>query len=81
MKLLLPRALFALVHLTFRVQADYNPYDYSNQFAPTGTNPGTQSLDYVAPWPQKYQYRYGAWKAQLTRISEDVCSLSLSAYR
>jgi hypothetical protein len=63
------------------VQAEYNPYDYSNQFAPTGANPGNQSIDYVAPWPQKYQYWYGAWEVQLKGISEGVCNLSLAAYR
>jgi hypothetical protein len=69
------------VYVTVLVQAENNQYDYSNQFAPTGANPGNQSLDYVAPWPQKHQYWYGAWKLQLTSISEGVCSLSLAAYQ
>jgi hypothetical protein len=77
MKTFLPKALFALVYLTFH----HPPYDYSNQHAPTGARTGNQSIDYVAPWPQKYHYLYGSWKVQLADISEGVCNLSLAAFR
>jgi hypothetical protein len=76
MKTFPPNALFALVYLTFH----HPPYDYSNQHASTGARTGNQSIDYVAPWPQKY-YWYGSWKVQLADISEGVCNLILAAIK
>lgn len=81
MRPLLPTALLALISLTPLVQADYSNYDYSNQFAPAGSSPGNQSIDYIAPWPPKYRSWYGAWRVQLEDISSGVCNLSLAAYQ
>jgi hypothetical protein len=77
----LPYLLLILLYLTLLVQAGYPPYSYVDQYAPTGAHPGNQSLDYVAPWPEKYNHWYGSWVVQLTDISESVCNLSLAAFR
>jgi hypothetical protein len=61
--------------------AQSTPYDYANQFTPTGGSQDNESINYVAPTPHKYDYWYGEYEAQLELISTGVCNLSLAAYR
>ncbi len=81
MRPLLTTTLLSLLSSAVLTRAGYPPFDYSEEFEPTGASPGNQSMSYVAPSPQKYTYWYGAWRPQLTIISEGVCNLSLDAYR
>ena len=73
--------IFVFSLLCASAGAQYGPYDYANQFIPSGGSHANESINYVAPTPHKYDYWYGEYGAELEFVSTGVCNLSLAAYR
>lgn len=76
MRMPIIKGLLSLLYPTIFVCA----YDYSFEYAPTGSSLRNQSFSYVAPKPLKYQHWYHNTEPQLKILSEGVCNLSLAAY-
>ncbi|KAF3933730.1 hypothetical protein ABW19_dt0205245 [Dactylella cylindrospora] len=75
-----PIASLYLLSLAAFTAAEYEPFDYSNEYDPTGGR-GNASITEPVNYPLKFSYWYSGFAPRLTDVSTTVCNLSLHAYQ